>query len=581
MELNDLPEEILERIFSFTSQYTDYLNISQVCIKWKRIIDGLRILNKTTFFDCLENGRIYWKSFENKFSPAQRHSHSSCRVENDLYIFGGLSGTSTSYNDLWLFNLSQKTWCRPLCNGSFPSPKAAATLVSYDKKILLYGGYSHPYSYLHQQVAFFDEMHIFCTITSQWNQVHFFQEAPKLAGHTASILNNFKMIFFGGCNGSLGNKTNTVYCLDLIEYEWDMFSSKENSSEKRILREIDGPKPDCRYGHSQITLDDTRVLIIGGCGGPNKQYDDLWILHWPKDPKKTAHWQQIIVENTINSPSQIYCISFVRYDQKLVTFGKPRIPPSALLLKLTSSKPAEIGNGKNKPNIWNPFIGGDNDQNVYTKAGNLKTPQLRKCTCASLTMPILNSKNLNHLLPSTSENNSNATNSSSLNNIQSTPLSSNTDTQLLNKSQRNTIKRLEALQKFESKFDQNKNTIQQQLETTNTLTKSKNQCIVHSKVMQMFVLDIKDLFSEELVDEKNKPTVNWNTPIVEFPCAPLDTILYTLNKGIDEIILFGGMEMESASASIQKNYENVKHRVSSRLYIMKPDSLYISSLTSI
>ena len=177
-----------------------------MCQKWSRIIDGLRVLNKTTFFECLENGKIYWKSFENKFSPSQRHSHSSCRINNDLYIFGGLSGTSTSYNDLWLFDLSLKTWSRPKCNGSYPSPKAASTLLPYKKKILLYGGYSHPYSYsyLHQQVSFFDEMHLFCTETSQWSQVLFSLEAPKLAGHTASIINQTKMIMFGGCNGSLG-----------------------------------------------------------------------------------------------------------------------------------------------------------------------------------------------------------------------------------------------------------------------------------------------------------------------------------------------------------------------------------------
>lgn len=89
----------------------------------------------------------------------------------------------------------------------------------------------------------------------------------------------------------------------------------------------------------------------------------------------------------------------------------------------------------------------------------------------------------------------------------------------------------------------------------------------------MFVLSIDDLVSD--AGSAPTPSVSWQTPIVEFPGAPLDTILYTLNKGIDEIILFGGMEMESSS--IQKSYENVKHRVSSRLYIMKPDSLFISS----
>ena len=87
----------------------------------------------------------------------------------------------------------------------------------------------------------------------------------------------------------------------------------------------------------------------------------------------------------------------------------------------------------------------------------------------------------------------------------------------------------------------------------------------------MFVLNINNLFTAT----SGKPlSVHWQIPILEFPKAPLYTILYSLNLGINEIVLFGGMEMESPL--IQKNYENAKHRVSSRLYIMKPDTLFDS-----
>jgi len=125
-------------------------------------------------------------------------------------------------------------------------------------------------------VSFFDELHIYCIDTFTWNQILFSQEAPKLAGHTASLINKSKMILFGGCNGSLGNKTNAVYCLDLDTFEWE------------ACREIDGLKPESRYGHSQVSLDDERVLIVGGCGGPNRNFDDVWILTWPRDKKSNA-----------------------------------------------------------------------------------------------------------------------------------------------------------------------------------------------------------------------------------------------------------------------------------------------------
>jgi len=388
-------------------------------------------------------------------------------VADSLYVFGGLSATSTSYNDLWQFDLGRKTWARPYSTGSFPSPKAAATLVAHGTSLVLYGGYSHPYSYLHQQVAFFDELHTFCTLTCRWSQVPFLNEpepVPRLAGHTASLLGASKMLLFGGCDGSLGNKTNAVYCLDVATFKWDRFGAAHSLS-----RDVDGPKPECRYGHSQETLDEERVLVVGGCGGPNKQFDDVWILHWPNDSRKNARWQQVVVKDTVNSPAQIYCISFVRYENKLVTFGKPR---------------RQVGQ-----------------------------------------VPLVS-----------------------------------TDEQT-------TMRRLEALNRMACRVLPSAG-LQRQLSSTASLTRSRSRCVVHSKKMQMFVMDLGELFAGET------GRVAWQTPIVEFEGAPVDTILYTLNRGVDEIILFGGMEMEAPS--IQKSCENVKQRVSSRLYIMKPDSLFVS-----
>lgn len=159
-----------------------------------------------------------------------------------------------------------------------------------------------------------------------------------------------------------------------------------------MLRELDGPKPECRYGHSQVSLDEERVFIIGGCGGPNKQYDDLWILHWPKDRTKHAFWQQVVVNQIINSPAQIYCISFVRYDNKLVTFGKPRVPVSS---------PAASAS---RPTISDPFVGECSDTTGYTITGNIKTPQERKCTCSSLAVSTITSTS--HLLASADITNS-------------------------------------------------------------------------------------------------------------------------------------------------------------------------------
>jgi len=171
---------------------------------------------------------------------------------------------------------------------------------------------------------------------------------------------------------------------------------------------------------------------------------------------------------------------------------------------------------------------GDNDSEVFTITGGLKQMIPRKCTCSTASVI--------PLIPLTSHLISNQPTTQIISQNQQSESVENTP--VLNKSQRNTIKRLEALNKIASKLTQRTSPgLQLQLNSTTSLTKSQNQCVVHSKKMQMFVVDIGRLFGGEAI-------ASWQTPIVEFDGAPMDTILYTLDKGIDEIIMFGGMEME-------------------------------------
>jgi hypothetical protein len=213
-----------------------------------------------------------------------------------------------------------------------------------------------------------------------------------------------------------------------------------------------------RYGHSQITLDDERILIIGGCGGPNKQYDDIWILNWPKDYNLNASWQQVLIHNHINSPSQLYCMSFVRCNNKLVTLGKPRMPSSSIQSSFTGL-------------IGEQFIKNDNINglnNPLTIYGPSKTAQPRRCSCSSnLSLDKLSSanssstntsaKNMHKMISSSSVPTSSSIQSNQpktgkespsldnfrRNNEDNLSSSVNNDAQitLLNKSQRNTIKR--------------------------------------------------------------------------------------------------------------------------------------------
>jgi hypothetical protein len=530
-----------------------------VCVKWQRIITGLSELNKVTFKECFSNGEIFWSCIHEaaatnqppltadtkrphpaasaaatmNHQPTARHSHSSAIVEHSLYVFGGLSDTNTSYNDLWVFNLNDKSWSRCNSTGSYPSPKAAATLTVHGSApgktqlLLLYGGYSHPHSHLfNQQVNFFDQLHTYCTRTHRWTQQVYCQEAaPRLAGHSASILHSNLLLLFGGCNTLLGNKTNAVHVFNLDTGLWVNVNGQQERPQTGVAsKHIDGLAPDARFGHSQLSLDAERVLVVGGCAGEHKQYDDIWLLTWPQSDALNAQWQRVTVQNSMNSPTQLYFISIVQCDNLIVTLGKARHQqqhPTTTTRSLPNSELTIYGNVKAaRPRVCS-CAGGDNkgEESELTAAA---APHLDKAT-----------------------------------------------------------KRLEALNKVATNLRE-RDVIQQQL----SVSKKKRFCVIHSKAMQVFVLNIEGLMrrrkrsdddGQAATTNSQEYSVYWQVPIAHFTNAPGATVLYSLCKGIDEILLFGGLEVEwdSSAAAAATPYAKHLYRtksVSNKLFILKPKS---------
>jgi F-box protein 42 len=72
-------------------------------------------------------------------------------ADNSMYIFGGCTSTSSTFNDLWKLDLTRRKWVRPLTMGTYPTPKACASMVCFKGKLILFGGWSFPSPYpLHQ-----------------------------------------------------------------------------------------------------------------------------------------------------------------------------------------------------------------------------------------------------------------------------------------------------------------------------------------------------------------------------------------------------------------------------------------------
>ncbi|XP_051551158.1 F-box only protein 42-like [Myxocyprinus asiaticus] len=337
--MGELPEEVLEYILSFLSPYQEHKTAALVCKQWYRLIKGVAYQCYHGFLRAVQEGNIQWESRTYPYPGTpitQRFSHSACYYDSNqsMYVFGGCTQSScnAAFNDLWRLDLNSKEWIRPLASGSYPSPKAGATMVMYKDLLVLFGGWTRPSPYpLHQPERFFDEIHTYSPSKNWWNCIVTTYGPPPMAGHSSSVIGS-SMVVFGG---SLGTRqmSNEVWVLDLEQWTW----SKPN---------ISGPSPHPRGGQSQIVIDSDTLLILGGCGGPNALLKDAWLLDMSAS---SWTWQQLRVENEDHGAPELWCHPACKVGECVVVFSQApsgRAPLSPSLNSRPSpisSTPAPLG----------------------------------------------------------------------------------------------------------------------------------------------------------------------------------------------------------------------------------------------
>lgn len=289
--INDLPDVLLEYILSLIPPYKDLQECRLVCKRWLCATKNVIQHNKAHFHKSVAYGSLVWSQWPpTHWTPtiAKRHSHSACTYENSMYVFGGCTATCTTFNDLWRLDLDTRTWVRLITMGSYPSPKACATMLYYKKSFILFGGWSHPSPYpLHQQWKLFNELHVYSIESNKWIAINTLETPPPTSAHSASIHKNYMIVFGGICNRY---RCNDVWCLNLDTYSWH----------KQLTSNL---KPQPRYGQSQIELGEKHLLVLGGCTAPTVAMNDAWLLKM-EGPEWT--WRKVEMHNTEWAPTRIW-----------------------------------------------------------------------------------------------------------------------------------------------------------------------------------------------------------------------------------------------------------------------------------
>ncbi|KAH9376568.1 hypothetical protein HPB48_008753 [Haemaphysalis longicornis] len=346
--ISDLPDVVLEYIFCYLSPYRDFKSCRLVNKAWYAHAKAAERKIRRDFLNSVSLQNVVWcqKPTESRPTISKRYSHSACVLGDSMYVFGGCTTANTTFNDLWRLDLATRRWIRPLTMGTYPPPKACASLVTYKENLLLFGGWTHTSPYpVHQarrsldpQELFagtatwriFRHLHVYNCGANRWTQVSTVGSCPSMAGHSATLQQGHLMVVFGGlhCNnpvGPIASSSNDVWVLDLHSYVW----SKQSTTT---------PKPWPRYGHSQVWLLVGVLSIVGSkhceiiasllsgqtlkSGGGWTLLNDVWLLRISDDPEKPWSWKEVTVTNREHGAPQLSFHPACKIGNRVVVLSK-------------------------------------------------------------------------------------------------------------------------------------------------------------------------------------------------------------------------------------------------------------------
>lgn len=368
--IEDLPDEVLEFILSFLPPYRDLENCGGVCRRWYACAQN--VLHKTSIklVKAIGEFKILWKNLSptNMFPViTKRFSHAACILENSMYIFGGCTTNSTSFNDLWKFDLSTRKWVRPLATGTYPVPKAYTTMVHYKNYLIVFGGWTYPsLSQYYQNVTMFNEIHFYCLETNKWILINASNSPPPMAGHSACVRDD-EMVVFGGLVLSTANShqiqcSNDVWVLDIPSLTW-----RKQPTTK--------PRPSPRYAQSLLELDCGRLMLLGGVQTLHNRfvYSDCWVLTMKGS---TWTWKELAVKNKEWAAANIWCNPACKVGDKVVSLSRSRngwnsakpLVTSAVRLSALSRPEGAPVSVRVQQSLQRPL---DRDQNINGRRGEL------------------------------------------------------------------------------------------------------------------------------------------------------------------------------------------------------------------
>jgi len=239
-------------------------------------VDGKNTaFNDFHFFDFKTNqwgnvgksGDVVW--------PPPRYDHSSVIIQNHMWVFGGAVTNKKYLNDMYCFDFDSKQWKSIEASSNTPGPRAGhltfatAEGEDKDKKLWIFGGFSGDGGFTYHK-----DTHSFDLVSHNWSEEEVTGSLPPTGRPLVGAMDHRKGVIYvyGGYDGQYA--VGTFLEFELKSKKWSVaqlwLELGEGSGGTVMSAAVVGSQgmtPTPRYGHVMVlNVEEELISVFGGSG---------------------------------------------------------------------------------------------------------------------------------------------------------------------------------------------------------------------------------------------------------------------------------------------------------------------------